>query len=317
MVKISIIVPVYNTEKYLRKCFDSIQNQTFQDFEVIAIDDGSTDSSFSILKEYEKDKRFQIIHKENEGQAVARNLGIQKAIGEYLTFVDSDDFIENTMLENLYECAQKEDDDIVICDIQKETEKNSFVFKNYWNVKKDANKNYMTSHMGPVARLYKRELFIKNNISFKENIIYEDLATIPLLGIYAKKIGIISKPLYHYLIRSGSTMKQEVYHPKLENIFTVMDYLTTEFEKKSGNTYQEELEYLYTEHLLYSASLRFLKFHKKEHLKKIKGEIKERYPRFYKNPYFKEKSIKFKMICFLFYYEQYTLLSWIVKGRSS
>lgn len=311
MTKISIIVPVYNTEKYLDKCIHSILNQTYSDFEVILIDDGSTDKSLEICKKYESDNRVIIIHKENEGQAIARNIGIRQSIGEFITFIDSDDYVDLQMLEELYRKAKEKDADIVICDILKEDSNHSFIFKNYWNVKKEPNKNYMTSHMGPVARLYKRNLFIDHNIFFKEGVIYEDLATIPKLGMYTTKIEYIEKPFYHYIVREGSTMKKVEYHNKLENIFDVMNDLT----HKITSQYHEELEYLYIEHLLYSASLRFLQFQKKDMLLKIQKIMKEQYPTYKKNIYYKQKSIKFKIICNLFYHKHYRLLSIITKGR--
>ena len=102
--------------------------------------------------------------------------------------------------------------DIVICDILKEEKDKNIYFNNYWNIKKEANKNYMTSHMGPVARLYKTSLFRDNNIYFKEGVIYEDLAAVPLLGMYTKNIKYVNKAFYHYVIRRGSSMKQIKYN---------------------------------------------------------------------------------------------------------
>lgn len=314
LVKISVIVPVYNTENYLKECIDSLKKQTFKDFEVLFIDDGSTDQSLSILKQ-NQEKNFFIYTKENGGQATARNLGIRKARGEYLTFVDSDDFIAFDMLEILYQKAKEKDADLVISDLKKVQGEKQTVFSNYFEVKKEKNKNYMVSHMGPVARLYKKELFIKNQIFFKEHVIYEDLASLPLLGIYAKKIEVIKKPYYFYRIREGSTMKQKKYHKKLEDIFIVMENLKEEMQKRSKNKYQEELEYLFTEHLLYSAYLRFLSYHKKENLQKIKKIMKENYPHFYKNIYFKNKSKKFQIVCFLAYMRFDFLLRILKKGK--
>jgi glycosyltransferase involved in cell wall biosynthesis len=101
---ISIIVPVYNTEKYLRRCLDSIVAQTFKDYECIIVDDGSTDGSAAICDEYEKkDSRFKVLHKENEGVSAARNVGIEYAEGEFITFVDSDDYLSSVYLRDLYD----------------------------------------------------------------------------------------------------------------------------------------------------------------------------------------------------------------------
>ena len=115
MVKVSVIVPIYNAEKYLKQCLDSIQNQTLTDIEVIMIDDGSTDGSSKIAKQYLADKRFTYYHKENEGLAAARADGIARANGEYLGFIDSDDWIEPDMYEKMYTAAKSNDSDIVFC----------------------------------------------------------------------------------------------------------------------------------------------------------------------------------------------------------
>ena len=115
MVKVSVVVPIYNAEKYLKQCLDSIQNQRLTDIEVIMIDDGSTDSSAGIAKQYLADKRFTYYHKENEGLAAARADGIARANGEYLGFIDSDDWIEPDMYEKMYNAAKSNDSDIVFC----------------------------------------------------------------------------------------------------------------------------------------------------------------------------------------------------------
>ena len=117
-VKVSVIVPVFNTEKYLKKCVDSILNQSLKNIEIIFIDDGSNDNSLGILEEYAKiDKRIKIISKLNEGQGVARNIGIKSAIGEYIAFVDSDDFIQINMLEKLYSYSKNKNLDICMCKV--------------------------------------------------------------------------------------------------------------------------------------------------------------------------------------------------------
>ena len=115
-VKVSIIVPVYNVEKYLRQCVDSIVNQSLKEIEIICINDGSTDNSLQILEGYaQRDKRIKIINKRNEGLSTARNTGMEYATGEYIGFVDSDDFINEKMYENLYKNAKSNKSDIVMC----------------------------------------------------------------------------------------------------------------------------------------------------------------------------------------------------------
>lgn len=115
MIKVSVIVPIYNAEEYLKQCLDSIQRQTLEDIEVIMIDDGSTDGSSEIAKSYLSDNRFSYYYKENEGLAAARADGIEQASGEYLGFIDSDDWIEPNMYEKMYMAAKSNDSDIVFC----------------------------------------------------------------------------------------------------------------------------------------------------------------------------------------------------------
>ena len=118
MEKISIIVPVYNVEKYLKTCLDSIINQTYQNLEIILVDDGSTDNSGEICEEYRKtDSRIILIHKENEGLSMARNFGLDIASGDYISFVDSDDFIARNMMEALYNRLLETQSDMAICSI--------------------------------------------------------------------------------------------------------------------------------------------------------------------------------------------------------
>ena len=116
MPKISVIIPVYNVEKYLSQCLDSILNQTFKDFECICVNDGSTDKSLAILQEYvNKDDRIKIINQENKGLSGARNSALKIVNGKYITFIDSDDFVTIDYLEKLINIAEKEDSDIVYC----------------------------------------------------------------------------------------------------------------------------------------------------------------------------------------------------------
>lgn len=298
MDKISIIVPVYNEEKRIKKCIDSLINQTYSNIEILIINDGSTDNTLKVLDEY-KDEKVKIITIENRGQGGARNVGIKKAQGKYLMFVDSDDYVDKSIVKKLYDNLIINKSDISICNIIKKYSNREEEFKNYFNLTDDKIANYIVSHTGPVARLYKRDLFVKNNIYFLEKCIYEDLATIPLLGIYAKKISYIDEYLYYYVIRENSSMNQVKYSKKLEDIFIVMEHLSNNFDT-SNKYYNEILEYLYIEHLLYSANIRFLNF--KEGIvsvKKISKLMKNKYPNWKKNKYYKRKSFKFKLFCIL------------------
>ncbi len=315
MIKVSVIVPVYNVEEYLEKCLESLVNQTLKDIEIIVVNDGSPDNSQKIIDRY-KEKYHNIISIEdiNHGQGYARNKGISLAKGKYIMFLDSDDTVELTILEKMYNIIEKQKVDVVISDINKIINNQKIYFKNYLEYNSKDNINLMLSHPGPVAKLYKKELFIKNNISFLEKVYYEDLAMTPILSIYVNKVCYIKEPLYNYLIRNNSTMTQTKFNPKLDDIFTVLKYLEQEFNIRSKNKYSDELEYLYIEHLLYSASLRYLNYNiYKDRINKIVNIIKRKYPNWNRNIYYQKKSNKFKLVCNLVYKKQFTLLKLLKK----
>lgn len=217
---VSIIVPVYKTEKFLDRCVVSLVNQTYRNIEIILIDDGSPDSSPALCDKWaNRDERISVIHKKNGGLSNSRNCGIDNAVGEYICFVDSDDYIEENLIERTYISAKKSNADVVI-------------FSNY-NVNSRGNRarNYIKSSQSiyagekeihhlfnesigampqsygdaeipfsPWGRLYKRELFAKNNVYFKSerNLIYEDLMLLLDIFPFIKKALVIDEPLYNY-----------------------------------------------------------------------------------------------------------------------
>ena len=222
MIKLSIIIPVYNVEKYLEECLDSVLNQTLNDTEIICIDDGSTDNSLNILKEYsKKDKRIKIIPKENGGQASARNLGIKEAQGEYIAFVDSDDFIEPEMIEKLYTKAKDNNLDIAMCKISlydNETEEiNTHAWYYMLGVFRDFEKDVFSHKdtkeftceisVTPYNKIYKTSLIKDNNILFPEGLIFEDEKFFYDVYLRAKRVSIVDEFLYYYRTnRKGSTV---------------------------------------------------------------------------------------------------------------
>ncbi len=219
---LSVIIPVYNVENYLNECLDSVTSQTLDDMEIICIDDGSTDNSPDILKEYsKKDKRIKIITKENGGQATARNLGIKEAQGEYIAFVDSDDFIEPTMFEKLYTKSKDNNLDIAMCKIATYDNQTEEIKNNVWyymlGVFRDFEKGIFnhkdtkefTCHIAvtPYNKIYKTTLLKENNILFPEGLIFEDEKFFYDTYLRAKRVSIVDEFLYYYRInRKGSTV---------------------------------------------------------------------------------------------------------------
>ena len=217
MKKISIIVPIYNEEENLRKCIESLINQTYKELEIILINDGSTDKSKEIIESF-KDKRIIAINKKNTGISDTRNIGIGKSTGDYIMFVDSDDYLELNCIERLIETAEKENSEIVMFNYYLETPSKRIEIKlpkiEARNLKED--KDLLTKiHLGPCTKIFKSEL-IKDNL-FPLNLKYEDVPFVVEAVIKAGKISFIPDYLYHYVIKkSGETITRD------ERIFDII-----------------------------------------------------------------------------------------------
>ena len=308
--KVSVIVPVYGTEQYLRKCLDSLIGQTLQEIEIIVINDGSPDNSQVIIEEYErKCPKVRGIKKENGGMSSARNAGIQQAKGEYIAFVDSDDYIEPEMCQVMYEKACKDSLDIVECDTITEHPTYSYIMKGDLGYTDDPLKSYIISYPNPPARLIRTAL-MKEHL-FREGLWYEDLELMPCFAVYTDKIGFIHQAFYHYVQRSGSVMHQKKFNPRYEDIFCAMESIVKTFQNHGVyEQYKEELEYLFIVHLQRSAILRFAKVDgTKEYLSRVDSTMKQNFPKWNKNIYFKKSSWKFKLICLLGLWKQYWLVA--------
>lgn len=221
MIKVSVIVPIYNAEKYLEQCLDSIVNQTLKDIEIILIDDGSTDRSAEICKKYLDDERVVYFRKENEGLAAARDDGMKLAKGEYIGFVDSDDWVERDMYEKMYTAAKSNDSDIVFCNCMQN--ENGYVFtpempqgaydrekikidilpKTLAYVGKNGSKRAI--RWSNCLRIYKTETLKKNNIKFDRRLRRsQDLQLTYEATIAAQNYYYIAEPLYHNRVVTDS-----------------------------------------------------------------------------------------------------------------
>jgi len=209
MAKISVVVPIYNVEKYLRKCLDSLIHQTFKDIEIICVNDGSKDSSLDIINEYaSKDKRIKVISKENSGYGHTMNVGIDSATSEYIAILEADDFVEANMYEELCELITKNDCDIVKsnynlywsnpekiikCDATKIVEKNTII-----NAKEDADVLKLLPSLW--TSLYKKEFLVKNNIRFLETpgASYQDTSFWHKVAMCAERVIVTDKAYIYY-----------------------------------------------------------------------------------------------------------------------
>lgn len=212
--KVSIIVPIYNVEQYLTRCVDSILNQTLKDIEIVLVDDDSPDKCPQICDNYSKqDKRIKVIHKKNGGLSDARNAGLRKSCGEYILFVDSDDYIDHEACKLLYEKANKDELDIVIGDaiIKEDNQEKGMEHSNVSLNKildgptflKEQLK-YEGMHMAVWLNLYKRDFLLSSSLFFKKGIYHEDEQWTPRVFLKAKKIKYINFPFYYYIIRNNS-----------------------------------------------------------------------------------------------------------------
>ena len=254
--KISIIVPVYNVEIYLRECFDSIVNQTFKDFEVICINDGSTDNSLQILEEYAaKDSRFIILSQENQGQGVARNKGIEISKGKYISFVDPDEWMDNGALETLYNFAEEKSAQIVRFDYKsyedytgkgKETSLSEIVKKEFnYDLKDRSAYNWRIFKDGCMRKLglavwayfYNKQFILENNIKFAPSRRGEDHLFSVGAILCANEIYYLKQNLYYYRTRLGSAVNSVG-----EDNFLVFDNIQRMKEFLLSHSLYQELE---------------------------------------------------------------------------
>ncbi|RXI98196.1 glycosyltransferase [Anaerobacillus alkaliphilus] len=274
--KVSVIVPVYNTEKYLEKCIESLVNQTLENIEIIIINDGSTDNSQRIIDRLQEKYPSKIItlYTENKGPGNARNYGIKMARARYVGFADSDDFVDQEMFKKLYKLA-KQGHDFIMCDYVEIKNTRKKVYKGFRGKQLDQKQAVM--HITKAAFSWNK--LIKKSL-FKSTLYpdgwYEDLATIPLLLTNAKSPAYLNKPLYYYNIRSGSITKSN--DLKTLGVIQAWKRLLTE-----GNPrYQQELEYAVAKNI-YS----FLKF-KPEFTEQFMDFAKKHKDILLKNTYYKE-----------------------------
>ncbi len=322
-MKVSVIVPVYNVADYIIKCMDSLINQTLKDIEIIVVNDGSPDNSIKLIEEKYNDDRIKIVYKKNGGLASARNSGVMYAKGEYLFFLDSDDFIALNTLEEMYNEALKEKSDIVFCDFYKYfRDDNKTPLKLIPFYDKENKKSIITGNPSACCKLIKRDLYLKYQIKFLEGYYFEDIAIMPFLHATTTNFSYVEKPFYYYFQREGSIINKTKYDFKWEDIFGSLENLKNKFI--SYNLYDScylELEYTYIEALLHAANLRFIDYPEGiKNIEKVAEIMKKDFPHFQKNPYYKKENFKYHIFCTLFYHKQIKILKLIrkiMKGRRS
>ena len=295
MIKVSIIVPFYNVENYIEKCLQSLVNQNLEDIEILLVNDGSQDTSEAIAKQFVEKYPNKIIYleKENGGLSDARNYAIPYAKGEYIAFLDSDDYVETNMYEEMYNKAKKEDLDYVECDFLWEYPDKTLESKG----RQYDSKKEMFIHTRVVAwnKLIKREIVQNNHLEFPKGYRYEDVEffykLLPLIHHY----GIVQKPFIHYVQRENSI--SNVQNKRTKEIIDVLEHVIAYYKTNNlFDEFKEEIEYTYARYILCSSMLRMVmiedKKERKESINFAWESLNTQFVNWKKNTYLRNKGLK-------------------------
>lgn len=291
MPTFSLIVPIYKIEEYLPKCIDSVLAQKNQDFELLLIDDGSPDNSGKLIDDYAArfPDKIRAIHQPNGGAGAARNHGISLAQGEYLLFVDGDDYLDDTLLSDLSAEIQKSHADLYLfgAHVERNGVKNGELHElvevgKLCNAKSDP--KLFFGIMAPWNRAYKKELFA--NIEFASKVWYEDIRIVTKVNALAKSVIRLQKPYYHYLQREGSAMNNKNSERNVEILYAFDDILSWFKEQNLYETYRHEVTFLAIQHILIAATVRILQIDRKHHLiADFRSYMEKNFPDYQSNPY--------------------------------
>lgn len=293
-MKLSIIVPVYNTERYLMQCLDSLVHQTLDEMEILVVDDGSTDSSREIIEKYAETypKKICAFYKENGGQASARNYALARAKGDYLGFVDSDDWVDLSMYRTMWQQAETEKLDIVVCDMEDHYPDGTVI---HHHPSHAVDKFRQTP--SACNKIFRKTLVGKQH--FLSGLWYEDFDFTTKLLFCTDRIGYCAQPFYHCHCRPVSTMANHN-APKNLDILTVLDDIIA-FAKEQNlfQTYQEQIEFMVLDHVLITSINRVAKQkHQEKHdvIEQLRAYVLNHYPKFDQDPVFRNMPRNRRMI---------------------
>ncbi len=298
MIKVSIIVPVYNVEEYLGKCVNSLIAQTYKNIEIILVDDGSSDNCPHICDEFGKtDSRVKVIHKENGGLSSARNSGIRIAIGDYIAFVDSDDYVKENYIELLLNACVENNCTVSACgyyEYYSEDNYNIVCGESDGVISSiDAVKDIFTmkNEICVVAwnKLYAKELFIDNNISYPEGKIHEDVFTTYKLCALADNVAYVNEPLYYYVQRQTSIMGQS-FSPKRLQLIEAVESISP-FVKENSPVFDDAYDYyMFLNYLTLLNTMADCKYKDNSLFKELRGKVLAMLPKLKTNMYFGKKN---------------------------
>ena len=297
---LSVVVPIYNVEKYLSKCIDSILKQTYENFEILLIDDGSTDSSSVIAQKYANQyEKVRYIRQKNKGLGGARNTGICQAKGQYVSFIDSDDYIESIMYETMMKKILEFHLDVCICDYQRVGETGNILEVHRESIPSNrvlnprCQKDCILVDPSACNKIFAKSLFIDNDIYFPEKVWYEDIRTVTkILGI-VESIYYLDIPFYQYLTRTTSIMNTPNLIRQKEIVFAMEDLLNFYRRNSLFSSFYEELKFLCVQHVYIYGINRIVRINSKSDLiDDLKQFVASNFPDFEKSQYFSKLSKK-------------------------
>lgn len=325
MKEISVIVPIYNVGRYLEHSLNTIAQQNFDSYEVILVDDGSTDNSREIAEQFVKKfgDKFRLLSQENMGQSAARNNGLKIAEGKYITYMDSDDAVEPDYLRLMHEAAIKADADMVFCAFRsvdengvclKEVYESNFVPGQVYNIKEDKTLLLMENNVW--NKLFKKEIIEQNHLVFPDRVWAEDLRFTKKYMAYTTRCVYVDVPVYQYYQRSNSTL----HSMKLERtaeILTALDDVS-DFYKQNEiyDLYKEEIEFIAIQEIYIYTLVKLIRAGEMGQLKVIRDEFLKRFPNHQKNKYIQQLAKKRRIVYELMNRRLYGLvkLIFMIKG---
>ena len=321
-MKISLIIPVYNVEDFLERCLKSVENQTYKEAEVIIVNDGSTDNSYKIIDEFvARNQNFVCYTTENHGLGGARNYGLTKATGDYIVFLDSDDYIAEDCLEKFLNAAEENDSDIVVCNSYDVTEDGKIISFSECNVKnvttslKETPK-LLLNRPCAWAKMYRRNLF--DGLSYVAREWYEDIRLTTKLYLRAEKITYIEDALFFYVQRAGSIMNNAKALRNLEIIEAFEDFVSYYKEKDVYKDYKAEIDFLVAQHIAVAAITRVVMSGAEEKdmvIEKLQKYVSQ-FGGIYNNKYLPLLGLNKKLVLFFNKHKLYFLTKLCMKAKS-
>ena len=323
MISVSVIVPIYNVEKYLRRCLDSLVNQTYHNMEVICVNDGSKDKSQEIVEKYAKlYPQLKTYIKENGGLSDARNFGLDKAKGDYVMFVDGDDWLDLSCVEKMAAKAEEDCAEIVCCNMEYVYEtgrKSTFSTESFETGSPRVNNRLIFLNNSACNKLYLKTLF--DDYKFPVGMWYEDLASVPTLLAKAKIVAQVKEPLYKYYQRANSISHKIKPDNRIFDIYKAISKVQKEvegMEEYQGKEYiQKQFEELYVIHGADLTTLRIARFDFQPDVYLLENlkNLDEYYPTWYDNHLVREMGFKKRVVFFLLKHRQTKMLARLLGAK--